>query len=396
MPELINILVNLLGVSCLLLGLIQFKYMYIYLLLSFFFIGNIYIYGISLICLLSINIIKNNGNIKTNYYINLISIFWIISMVLSTIGNDITLSMILQFIETFFYIILMFLIYDIFNRYDKSYDILKYLILGSTILGIYNLIFINLDSKIIGINESSLVIVFFGILLPLLLFDKSTNYRWLILVFLNLSLIVLLEARSATLITILSIIIFFIHKLYCNKPRHALIFTISIIIFFYLNDYSRLFITQELLNKIAVQSTSTQERIAMLNYGIDVFWSKPINGYGVGSIEYLMSLSENLFSRHPHPHNNYIYLLMEYGILGLLLKFGFIYIIIRKNHRVGNIISRFKLLFLLSFLLLSLTNVIFYGASRMIPFCILFAYTIYISQNNSKKYMLYEYTAIKG
>ena len=87
---------------------------------------------------------------------------------------------------------------------------------------------------------------------------------------------------------------------------------------------------------------------------------------------------------------------MEYGILGLLLKFGFIYIIIRKNHKVGNIISRFKLLFLLSFLLLSLTNVIFYGASRMIPFCILFAYTIYISQNNSKKYMLYEYTAIKG
>lgn len=380
MLDVFHIIVNSVGITCLILGTINFKHIYIYILFSLFFIGNIYLYGFTLIWLLLIKIFNNYGRFKVNFYISIISLLWILFMLISMIGNEYSIRMIYQIFEIFFYIVLMFLCYDFFHTSNKMNELLKSLILGSTILGIYNLILINGVNNIIGVNESSLIIVLFGIILPLLYYDKTSSFWWLLLVLLNFSIIFILEARAATLITLVLASIFFSHKIFTNYSKLYFLLLFGMILFIFLIEVPRSYLIQELLNKIAIQSTSTQERISMLYYGFDLFKNKPLNGYGIGSVEYLMSFSNSSFSRHPHPHNNYVYLLMEYGIFGILLKLVFTITIIYNKFKTNNITYRFKLLFVLCFLLFSFTNVIFYGASRMIPFCILFAYSMHKSK----------------
>lgn len=326
-----------------------------------------------------------------------IAILWISICIISLIGNKITINSIIQFLEINFYIILTILMYDLFYKSPDIENILRSLILSSFHLSVYNIMNLGDIDNVIGINESSFVIFLFGVLLPLYFYDITSKYRWLFLIFYNLTILIILDARAATLITIIVLLMYMLHVYFKKSLKYSILNILILLIFIYSSESYNNIYTQ-FIDKVAIQSTSTQERIAMTLYGLDLYLNKPINGYGIGSIEQLMNLSRHSFSRHPHPHNNFVYLILEYGTFGIFLIFFFFYCIYKKTKIVNDSLFRFKFLFLISFILFSLTNVIFYGANRMIPFCILFSFTMYLNiyYLNSKTAILkYDYTPNK-
>jgi O-antigen ligase len=73
-------------------------------------------------------------------------------------------------------------------------------------------------------------------------------------------------------------------------------------------------------DRTQIPYTSVGVRGHMLLYGLELWRSKPLWGWGVGSSRSLLAM-DDLMGRydHPHFHNNYIELLVEQGVFGFLL-----------------------------------------------------------------------------
>lgn len=62
---------------------------------------------------------------------------------------------------------------------------------------------------------------------------------------------------------------------------------------------------------------STETRMELVEYGIEWFQSRPLNGYGGDNFRYLMSIYHRGQTAY-YAHNNFIELLVDYGILGFI------------------------------------------------------------------------------
>jgi O-antigen ligase len=103
---------------------------------------------------------------------------------------------------------------------------------------------------------------------------------------------------------------------------------------------------------------------------------KPILGYGTGSFGTIFNeqvKSGHIFNKHTTPHNQYLYVWFELGILGLVLLLLIFYLQVKELFRKKDGIHR--VLLPLSFIFLMLVDSYFF--IFILTICYIFLYTIY-------------------
>lgn len=84
---------------------------------------------------------------------------------------------------------------------------------------------------------------------------------------------------------------------------------------------------------------STKFRLKLINLGIGWFKERPILGYGLNCFKYLIGTTQNTWAgaNGIHAHNNYIELLVNYGLVGTILYYSlYIKIIINSIKGIKN------------------------------------------------------------
>ena len=109
-------------------------------------------------------------------------------------------------------------------------------------------------------------------------------------------------------------------------------------------------------------------RNTLIHHSIELIKDKPIFGYGAGSFQdILTNTSSDINSRHKTPHNDYIYILMELGLVGLMSLLMIFYFQFSEKHQ-GDFPS---LCLPIMFLLLMLVDSYFFGARSSILYIFL-------------------------
>lgn len=142
-------------------------------------------------------------------------------------------------------------------------------------------------------------------------------------------------SRTGILICLLGIALFLILKDGMKKFFKGTIFGVFSLLIMYVIINMSIFsnITsrfQNLFNIFGDSSyvdSSTNIRIFMIQYGLDLFFEKPFIGYGANSSQHLLSL---VSSYNSYLHNNYVELLVNYGAIGFLLFYSvYIYVFVK-------------------------------------------------------------------
>ena len=170
---------------------------------------------------------------------------------------------------------------------------------------------------------------------------KNENYKSLILttliIIMNLLVVALSGSRKAIIYLVIPLIVFYILK--SKNPikfiRNALLVMCAVIIvyfllikvpFFYNNIGDGL---QTMIAGLKGNETdaSTMARLRITSWGFEMFKKKPFFGYG---LENFKILNLNRFGKMYIADNNYIELLVDQGIVGLILYYLFHIHIIRN------------------------------------------------------------------
>ena len=108
------------------------------------------------------------------------------------------------------------------------------------------------------------------------------------------------------------------------------------------------------MNFDATKSNSISTRYNLAKYSIDKIKEKPFFGYGTGSfVEEFSTLGDHavatLQSQHKTPHNNFLFVFFELGIIGLIVLILIFYYQIKEYKRKS--LPEIRILFPLLFLL---------------------------------------------
>lgn len=141
---------------------------------------------------------------------------------------------------------------------------------------------------------------------------------------------------------------------------------------------------EELVNILTGHETGTEDssRRELIKYGFEWFQDRPILGYGLNCYRRLSNATSMFAGRNFYAHNNYVELLVDVGIVGLLIYYwAYIYIYIKLRTiilRIGhedNVLSWGKILFYI-LVILDTALVSYYDFVECLVICILF-YIIY-------------------
>ena len=244
--------------------------------------------------------------------------------------NIIKISIFMFFISMFFSCLIAIGInYDIIYKLDDITKLryaafLKYtdhnvFLVVSIILSIFSVIHIKMK------NNFRYIILFF---IPVYLFSFITERgvaAWIIFIIFISALLVYIFRKNITLA-----ILAFCGILLCSY-------------FIYNNS--------QVIQRMVTYKTKhilTDERIVFLDNTLEMIESQPIIGYGPGSWRDVFNRkSERVPDRHNTPHNNYLYVWMELGILGLILLLSIFYFHIREIYKKGIIATLFPFMFLI-------------------------------------------------
>ena len=307
---------------------------YLYFLISSLFSEDIYL------------------SIKSSlFYIRFLLFFLMISFLIE--NNQ-------KFILLFFYSLLLTMILVTIDGYFQF--IFDFNTLGFEKPGIHRISGFFRDELIIGSYLARMLPLLIGLFI-ISYQNKSSNKKLMFCAFVILvfGLIFLSGERASfflSLISLFTITILFnfklTHKLSVILIMISLIFTYSILspkivervynetyaqlnaFIFNINDEKDERITNHVNNEIA-KSVVTNQHKHHLNTGINMFLSKPLTGYGVKMFRVICKKPEfnlNTYSCSTHPHNSYVQLLAEGGIIGVLylvIPFVFIVIILSKQ-----------------------------------------------------------------
>lgn len=208
-------------------------------------------------------------------------------------------------------------------------------------------------------NYHTILLAFSSLICFFLVSEKKSKYRFgLILCFLIYSLSIFTESgRAGQLIFTL---LFGLYSLYYFKKRRLM--SIGLIGFIILCNYSAYNKSEVFKNRfdnaseilqteiITTDTTELQKskkniRTVFLKEGINYIIKKPILGYGTGSFGTIFN--RDIDSGHDYyvnttPHNTYLYIWFEVGILGLIILLGMFYFQIKSlsklNYRFDRIL----------------------------------------------------------
>jgi len=255
------------------------------------------------------------------YGYSILSMFW-------AYNPESAYAYLLTMIKTAFFVIFISLYMNGMREVDV---ILKSIIAGAVILTIILLIYTPLsewgDERLgaeFGMNQNDVAMTYvFGAALCLYYSRKKALF---LLLFVAFAVILMFTgSRRAFLLMLFLIFVLFLTKV--KRPSSLLLlipsgFLIYAIIYLSMTNevlYNVLGVRMEgLFNMLSGEGnvdSSALKRMYFIERGIELFLNNAITGYGINSFRYMNALSA-------YSHNNYIEMLVSFGLLGTLLYYS--------------------------------------------------------------------------
>lgn len=312
-----------------------------------------------------------------------------------------------------FRFVFYFYIYNIVRCVADIECIMKIMIISSLLMTVHALAISNMKMLIyfpLGVttlnelwNANSIAnYAMFSALFALyfLVVKKERNdkflYLYVVIYFYMLFIQLLTRSKSAVLISG----IVTIGVLYINNKKNILKLVISvlaIVIIFIVVSKTELFYEfvgknfNEFIDYFAKGTgrgsyESTSMRMEMIKFGLEKAKESPIFGYGLNNYRDLFSYTTwNVYGiGGVYAHNNYIELLVNNGIIGLISYYSIYVYLIKKLKKKKDKISLIFLGMLLVFLISDIAKVSYYMMAFQIWICLICKYIILRNDENRK------------
>jgi len=241
------------------------------------------------------------------------------------------------------------------------------------------------NAAFITYNYHNVILALASSLCLYILIERKNKYRYVLMVFfLIYALSIFTErGRAGQVIFNLSTVFYTIYYNRRNLLRLCaflvLLFSFQFVIYHSTNVYKDRFdaisnIIQNNGNAVGVELEDI--RYVFIRESLSRILEKPILGYGTGSFGTIFNeqvKSGHIFDIHTTPHNQYLYVWFELGILGLALLLLIFYFQVKELFRKKDGIHR--MLLPLSFMFLMLVDSYFF--IFILTICYMFLYTIY-------------------
>ena len=241
------------------------------------------------------------------------------------------------------------------------------------------------NAAFITYNYHNVILALATTLSLYILIEKKSKYTYLLLLFIAVySLSIFTEkGRAGQVIFNLSVVFYII---YYNRKKLIRLFTLLVLLFsFQFVIYSSTNVYKDRFDAVSniIQNNGDRGkgkpddiRYVFVKESLKRIIEKPILGYGTGSFGTIFNeqvKTGHIFDKHTTPHNQYLYVWFELGILGLVLLLLIFYLQAKELFRKKDGIHR--VLLPLSFMFLMLVDSYFF--IFILTICYMFLYTIY-------------------
>lgn len=243
------------------------------------------------------------------------------------------------------------------------------------------------NSSFIAYNYHNVILALASSLCLYILIERKNKYHYVLLVFfLIYALSIFTEmGRAGQVIFNISSVFYIIYYNRRNLLRlcvlFILLFSFQFVIYNSTNVYKdRLDAVSNIIQNNGDKDSRAGKikdiRYVFIIESLNRIIEKPIFGFGTGSFGTIFNeqvKSVHRFDKHTTPHNQYLYVWFELGILGLVLLLLIFYLQIKELFRKKDGIHR--VLLPLSFMFLMLVDSYFF--IFILTICYIFLYTIY-------------------
>lgn len=275
-------------------------------------------------------------------------LWWTLSCVW-TVGNA-------GFIYTLSLNLLLGLMSFCFFYHSKNYEVLFYALFVSGIVlmvfsffiyGFEGFFEILQEEERLGgeiSNENTFGKVFaYGVIAGLYLVIYQKKYWSIIVSFLFLGFSLASGSRKAILIIIIGVTLLLLIRVGLKRPvAYIVILTIVISLLFFILQLPMFSVANERFTTLIFggpNDYSTNTRNRMIAVGVDLFAQKPLTGWGIAG--YASASGFNKYS-----HNNFIEILVNYGIIGFILYYAMhTYILLTLSARIKSAIPQQAMMF---------------------------------------------------
>lgn len=282
----------------------------------------------------------------SHFYIVVSSLFFLaLSSTLWAIDSSIALTRNYTLFQT---LLLTVLVYNSINNIDDAELCIKSICIGGFIMGIYSLQFYGISSVIFSlrhgyrlgaeINQSN-IFGYYSTLTFIILFYYANVHKKYIYYFMSiLPLILAIASGSRRSILLIATGVFFILNLrtMIGKKKINTVVSFFVVIFLMphllkLMQNNEIFVRFSYLINYSLGAgdvdSSILTRQQMIVFGWESFKENPLIGFG---IEQYRALYNTYYGAYRPAHNQYIQMLVEFGIIGFSLYYG-MYVYIIKN-----------------------------------------------------------------
>ena len=241
------------------------------------------------------------------------------------------------------------------------------------------------NSAFITYNYHNVILALATTLSLYVLIEKKSKYTYLLLLFIIVySISIFTErGRAGQIIFNLSAVFYIIYYSRRNLLRIcaflALLFSFQFVIYNSTNVYKDRFdaLSNVIQNNGGRGEGRTDDiRFVFIKESLNRIIEKPLFGFGTGSFGTIFDeqvKSGHKFDRHTTPHNQYLYVWFELGLVGLVLLLLIFYYQLKELFRKKD--GAHRVLLPLSFMLLMLVDSYFF--IFILTTCYMFLYTIY-------------------
>ncbi|MDG1348591.1 MAG: O-antigen ligase family protein [Flavobacteriales bacterium] len=242
------------------------------------------------------------------------------------------------------------------------------------------------NSAFITYNYHNVILALATTLSFYILVERKSKYPYLLLLFIAIYTLSIFTERGRAGQVIFNLSAVF-YILYYNRKHLLRLVALMLLLFSF--QYIIYKSTKVYKNRFDVMSNIIQNngdvgegklediRYVFVKESLSRVLEKPLLGYGTGSFGTIFKAevkSGHYFDKHTTPHNQYLYVWFELGVLGLILLLSIFYHQIKELFKKQDGIHR--ILLPLSFMFLMLVDSYFFIFTLTI--CYIFLYTIYI------------------
>lgn len=241
------------------------------------------------------------------------------------------------------------------------------------------------NSAFITYNYHNVVLALAATLALFILIEKKSKYTYLLLLFITAYALSIFTERGRAGQVIFNLATVFYIIYYNRKNLVRLVAFLVLLFAFQFTVYKTTKVYKNRLdivsNLIINKGDSGDGKLEDIRYvfvreSISKIFEKPLLGYGTGSFGTIFNeevKSGHMFNKHTTPHNQYLYIWFELGLLGLLLLLSLFY------HQIKELLKKkdgvHRALLPLSFMSLMLVDSYFF--IFILTVCYIFLYTIY-------------------